>query len=504
MTKVCRKCGYERQLSDPDPECKGPIYYKKCRNTIRSKIKSLIIFLIAILLPLQAFAIELTVEEKDYLKKTGTVKACVDPDWYPFERINEKGEHEGIAGDLLRLVAKRTGINLEIIKTASWDESIQKIKDKKCQILSFLNQTSQRDEWLLFTEPYFTDVNVFITRNEHPFISDPATLTNEAIILPGQTAMSELIKRDYPNLKIVNSVTENEAFILVSDNKVDMTMRSLIIAAYTIRKEGLFNLKIAGQLPNYTNKLRIGILKSEPLLVDILNKGIGTITNQEREEIINRHVSIEVKTRLDHRLLFEIISIFLVLIFVTVYWNHRLRKLNRKLAEMAQTDFLTNLYNRTKINQQFHLELRKASRYNRPFSVIMLDIDHFKKINDEFGHLIGDKVLIDFAKLSKKCIRDCDVIGRWGGEEFLVLCSETELKDAILVAERIRKAIKEHHFATHCQHTISAGVASFAPDDTEDSLLQRADAALYEAKNSGRDQVCSDGLPPVFQEDVSR
>jgi diguanylate cyclase (GGDEF)-like protein len=454
-------------------------------------INQLIIFLVALLLPVQLFAIELTLEEMEYLKKTGSVKACVDPDWYPFERINEKGEHEGIAGDLLRLVAKRIGINLEIVKTASWDESIQAIKDKKCQILSFLNQTPQRDEWLFFSEPYFTDVNVFITRNEHAFISDPATLTNQTIVLPEQTAMNELIKKDYPNLKIINTVTENEAFILVSDNKVDMTMRSLIIAAYTIRKEGLFNLKIAGQLPNYTNKLRVGIIKSEPLLVNIINKGIRTITNQEREEIINRHVSIEIKSRIDYRLILEITSIFLLLILVSFYWNYHLRKLNKKLVEISQTDVLTNLYNRTKLDQQFHIELRRAYRYNRPFSVIMLDIDHFKKINDEFGHLIGDKVLIDFAKLLKKCIRHCDIIGRWGGEEFLVLCSETELKDAIFVAERIRKAVKEHQFSSDHQHTISADVASFVRDDTEDSLLQRADAALYKAKNNGRNKVYS-------------
>jgi len=467
-------------------------------NTIKSLalwrlirlLSFIIIFLGALLLPIRLFAIELTLEEIEYLKKIGNVKACTDPDWYPFERLNEKGEHEGIAGDLLRLIAKRTGINLEIMKTASWDESIQAIKDKKCQMLSFLNQTPERDGWLLFSEPYFTDVNVFITRNEHSFISDPATLTNETIALPEQTSISEMIKRDYPNLKVINTKTENEAFILVSDNKVDMTMRSLIIAAYTIRKEGLFNLKIAGQLPNYKNSLRVGVIKSEPLLVNIINKGILTITNQEREEAINRHVSIEVKTRVDYRLIFEITLIFLLLILVNAYWSYRLRKLNKKLVEISQTDVLTNLYNRTKINEQFHIELRKACRYNRPFSVIMLDIDHFKKINDEFGHLVGDKVLIDFAKLSKKCIRYCDIIGRWGGEEFLVLCSETKIEDAILVAERIRKTIKEHLFASDHRNTISAGVASFVKGDTEDSLLQRADTALYKAKNNGRDKVC--------------
>ncbi len=452
---------------------------------------SLFLFAVLLLFPLLSSAVELTQEEKDYLENTGSIKVCVDPDWYPFEHLNDKGEHEGIAADLLRLVAERAGVRLEIVKTASWDESIQASKDKKCQILSFLNQTPKREEWLLFTQPYFTDVNVFVTRNEHSFIADPASLTNEIIVFPEGTAMEELVRNNYPNLSVINTKTEKDAFILVSENKADMTMRSLIIAAYAIRKEGLFNLKIAGQLPNYTNKLRIGIIQSEPLLVNILNKGIGVITNQDREQIVNRHISIEIKGRVDYKLIFQITAFLGLLTAVSLYWNYKLNKLNDRLIKIAQTDVLTGLYNRTKLNEQFHLEHARAVRYGRPFAVIMLDIDHFKKINDSFGHLIGDKVLIEFASLAQKCVRSCDIIGRWGGEEFLVLCPETELDDAVLIAERIRQSVKNYQFASGHLLTISAGVAALIRDDTEDSLLQRADTALYEAKNSTRDRVCS-------------
>lgn len=451
---------------------------------------SLFLFAMLLLFPLLSSAVELTQQEKDYLATVGSIKVCVDPDWYPFERLNDQGEHEGIAADLLRLVAERAGIRLEIAKTASWDESIQASKDNKCQILSFLNQTPKREEWLFFTQPYFTDVNVFVARNEHPYIADPATLTDETIVFPEGTAMEEFIRNNYPNLRVINTKTENEAFILVSENKADIAMRSLIMAAYTIRKEGLFNMKIAGQLPNYTNKLRIGVIKSEPILVNILNKGINAITNQDREQIVNRHISIEIKGYVDYKLIFQIAAFLGLLTVISLYWNYKLNKLNDRLIKIAQTDVLTGLYNRTKLNEQFHFEHTRAVRYGRPFSVIMLDIDHFKKINDGFGHLIGDKVLIDFASLAQKCVRNCDIIGRWGGEEFLVLCPETELKDAVLIAERIRQSVKEYPFATGHPHTISAGVAAFILDDTEDSLLQRADTALYKAKNSSRDRVC--------------
>lgn len=183
--------------------------------------------------------VSLTDEEKAYIQKNKTVKMCVDPDWVPFERINEKGEHEGIAADLIALVSQRTGLKIELYPVKTWDESVEASKKGKCQIMSFLNQTPARDKWLIFTEPIFYDPNVFITREEHSFIANPKSIFGETMALPRNTMVEERIKRDYPNIKIISTGSENEAVNLVSERKADMTMRSLIVAAYTIKKEGL-------------------------------------------------------------------------------------------------------------------------------------------------------------------------------------------------------------------------------------------------------------------------
>jgi len=269
-----------------------------------------------------------------------------------------------------------------------------------------------------------------------------------------------------------------------------MTMRSLIVAAYTIRKEGLFNLKISGQLPNYANNLRIGVLKTEPMLRDVLNKGVASITPTERVEIVNRHVAINVQSGVDYLLIGEIVLGFLVVLTVALLWGWQMRNHGRQMEKRSQTDTLTGLANRTRINLQFPAEVDRARRFGRPLSVLMLDIDHFKRINDELGHLIGDKVLIEIAEILRHTVRVTDLPSRWGGEEFLVFCPETTLDQATVLAERIREAVLGHDFASGRSHSVSLGVSDLRTGDDMDSLLHRADTALYEAKDGGRNRVC--------------
>lgn len=144
------------------------------------KIKIKILFFIIMLLPFLILPIcigmEFTSDEQYYIQNYGTIKICVDPDWFPFERINAKGEHEGIAADLFKFISNQTGLKFELIKTKSWNETLEASKTGRCQVVSFLNQTPKREEWLIFTDVLFSDPNVFITREEHEFISDPTYL----------------------------------------------------------------------------------------------------------------------------------------------------------------------------------------------------------------------------------------------------------------------------------------------------------------------------------------
>lgn len=172
--------------------------------------------------------------------------------------------------------------------------------------------------------------------------------------------------------------------------------------------------------------------------------------------------------------------------------NADLSQAHSNLEKIAVTDRLTGLYNRAKLDEVFTSEIACAERLGNPFAIIMADIDHFKLINDTHGHLVGDSVLNEFATILRRMTRDTDTAGRWGGEEFLVICPKVELNDAFALAERIRAAVAKHSFPVVGKKTCSFGVASYRLGDTADTMVKRADEALYKAKQHGRDRVATE------------
>jgi len=191
----------------------------------------------------------------------------------------------------------------------------------------------------------------------------------------------------------------------------------------------------------------------------------------------------------------------LALITLFAYLTARLRDRERRLHDVARTDPLTGVSNRRRFLEVFAVEFDRAKRYGDELSCVMLDLDHFKGINDRYGHVVGDRVLVAAAEAFRTSLRTPDVIARWGGEEFALLLPHTSLAGAHAVAERCRRALEEAVVAADGDRvvvTVSVGVAAFpsAGLDTPDSLMRSADEALYEAKSRGRNRVES-VVPPA-------
>ncbi len=176
----------------------------------------------------------------------------------------------------------------------------------------------------------------------------------------------------------------------------------------------------------------------------------------------------------------------------------RISQAQQQLVELATIDDLTRLYNRRYFFERFNQEVERAKRYRRPLSCIILDIDHFKNVNDTFGHLAGDQVLRDLGQILRKNCRQSDLAGRYGGEELIILLPETESSGARIIADRIREMIEEHQTVGHrgesIRVTVSLGVASLsalelAGLDKNDRIIQYADDALLLAKKGGRNRV---------------
>jgi diguanylate cyclase (GGDEF)-like protein len=170
-------------------------------------------------------------------------------------------------------------------------------------------------------------------------------------------------------------------------------------------------------------------------------------------------------------------------------------RLYERAERLATTDGLTGVLNRRTFNAQLQGRLREALRYNRPLSLLLLDVDHFKRVNDTYGHPAGDVVLRGIAALAQNQARETDIVARYGGEEMAVILPETDAQGAHAIAERIRKAAAAGTHATeqgNIQVTVSIGLATWpGPGDSAEQLLEAADRALYRAKEGGRNRVAA-------------
>jgi diguanylate cyclase (GGDEF)-like protein len=192
--------------------------------------------------------------------------------------------------------------------------------------------------------------------------------------------------------------------------------------------------------------------------------------------------------KIDFTVVSFIIPVFAGLLFGLLLAHIKL--LSEKLSKMAYTDSLTKIYNRLHFAHFLDAEIDKVKRYGGTFSIIFFDLDNFKEVNDNFGHLVGDEVLEKVTEIVSDANRSADIFARYGGEEFIILAPETDLSGASIHAERLRNDIESYEFQTIGHITSSFGVAEFnAVDDNVESILERADIALYMAKDLGRNRV---------------
>lgn len=231
--------------------------------------------------------------------------------------------------------------------------------------------------------------------------------------------------------------------------------------------------------------------------VALHNKGylvwFDPLLSFDRKEVgyIIGYVADQHLIELENEFKIAIIVVFLliaVITFAVIYFVYQLRAQHHLLIKNANTDRLTQIANRAYMILQLDYMVKHSRRNTQPLSVIFMDIDHFKEINDTYGHRTGDYVLVEISALIKDRLRESDLVGRWGGEEFVMILPNTALSEAIVLGEKLRTMIESHRF-DHVKVTCSFGVAQMIDEDTDETLIHRADAMLYVAKEQGRNRV---------------
>ncbi|MGH2307847.1 diguanylate cyclase [Aliarcobacter sp. ERUVET-8] len=433
----------------------------------------------------------LTKSEKEYLNSKHSLKMCIDPFWYPIEFMKD-GKISGITSDLKRYFEEKIQINIDVVPTNNWNESLDFIKDKKCDIISSISPSYDRMSYLNFTKPILTLPIVVTTQKDKPFLRDISLLKNEKIAILKGHFIAEYIKDYFPYLKIVEVASMNEGLYLVEQGEVYGYIDNALVLSSTIQKEFSNSLKIGFRF-DILDELSIGTRNDEPILNDIFSRLVDDLDETKKQEFLNNWTIITEQVGW-----FSLKEIIFLVIFTTtifgglIFYQRKLKILNKKLKKLYLTDKLTGLYNRFKIDKELSLQKDNIDR-NDSYScgLILIDIDYFKSINDTLGHLVGDCILKDISKFLKNNLRKTDIIGRWGGEEFLIILPFTSKDIAKKIAENLRVLIEENNFSYKMNRkiTISIGVTEFSKSKSVEDTLLLVDNLLYKAKENGRNRV---------------
>ncbi|WP_419769038.1 MAG: diguanylate cyclase [Candidatus Marinarcus sp.] len=430
-------------------------------------------------------------EEKEFLSKN-SVEFIVNES-KPFY-ISNGDRINGIGMDIIQTIAQKlpTKSSVEIIKNP---KVVKKELNRTASLKLVISEEDLNDSNMLYTHPMKQYKFAIATRNNENFIASTSELNGKTVIIPKHSTLSTLIKDKYPNINFIEVKDITTALDLVSKGQAFAAIDIVPNLIYTIKNHSLSNIKITGTT-EFKFALQFMLNKKYQELLPIINKITAQFSEKTISDIEEEYFHIQYETSIDYTLLYKVGLPLCAFICIFAFYNYRLRAeikkrkiIETKLYSAATIDSLTQIYNRRKIDAIFKMQLSLTKRYKRPLSIIFFDIDDFKKINDTFGHHLADTILKDLSALVKKNLRETDSLGRWGGEEFLVVIPEIKLKDAIIVAENLKKAINTFSFKINSHVTCSFGVTQYYPDDDENSMLKRADDLMYKVKENGKNSI---------------
>ncbi len=425
--------------------------------------------------------IKLTPEEAIFLKNT-KINVITSNTWAPINMYNDSEELSGIAIDFWNLIKSRAEINSTITTSKDWNDVLTKIKNKDADITLGTSFDKNKLAYAKFSTPYISFPIAFATLFDKRFIPDASFLQGQKVAVGENYSSHIILKNEYPTIDFITVKNTHDALKLLSAGEVDAVIDILPVVAHLISKNGYSNLKISGTSKNNI-EISFMVRNDYPELIQIINRHISLLTPDDKNKIIREWLTVKFDKRIIDKHMMINIIIIIIALFIFYFFRQRSANIhNEQLEFISNTDALTGLKNRRKIDKI----LNKIK--NKKFSLILMDIDHFKLINDDFGHLIGDEVLKDIAHLLKYNVNQNDIIGRWGGEEFLIICKNTSISEAEKLSYRIKDLIENHDFKVK-KITASFGISEANNNLVLKDILSNADRALYKAKENGRNQV---------------
>jgi len=274
--------------------------------------------------------IGLTKEEKKYLDEKEFINMCIDPHWMPFEKLDEKGNHIGITADYYKVFSKMINQNIRVIKTTSWNQSIEYAKSRKCDILSLAMQTPERKQYMDFTTPYLKIPIVIATKLDVPFIDNIASLKNKSVGIPKGYAFVELLKKKYKNINIIEVDDIKDGLKKVNQGELYGYIGTLASISYQFQNGLGTALKITGKFDEKW-ELAIAVRNDDKILFNILEKLVEKMDVLEHQRILSNWISIKYEKEINYTIIIYILVAVFVIALLFLYRQYSLKKSNRDL-----------------------------------------------------------------------------------------------------------------------------------------------------------------------------
>jgi polar amino acid transport system substrate-binding protein len=393
---------------------------------------------------------------------------------------------KGIEIDFWNLISKKLSKPLNIEETIN--NQIFSIFSNTIKAKFIYSFEKKNTSGYLLTDSVAQVPIALITKNDKNFITNLSTLKNIQIGVINNLEIISTLQKEYPKINFIGIDSIDFALMKLEKNEIFALIDNMYTISHKINKNNLNNIKINTLLDH---KLNIYLQSEEKnrLFINILNSAINRFTQDDKNNILNNYQFIFYPKTIDIYFIAKIIIPFILLLIIFMYFNFKLKKeikkrkeIEKQLSELANKDGLTNIYNRRRIEELCEIEIIRNKRYKSDLSIIFFDINDFKDINDNIGHHLGDEVLIKISDIINKNIRNIDFIGRWGGDEFLIILPQTTLSQTKNIVCNLENLLKEIEFSDSITVTCSFGIANYEKGDTLDSLLKKADESMYEQK----------------------
>ena len=449
----------------------------------------------------KSLKVTLSPKYQTWLNEHPVIKVGLVTNWSPMESVDKYGDYIGINPDFFRLLEDRIGVNFQYVSFDKWQNVLAAVEARTVDMIASVSVTDTRKAFLNFSDPYWNmpwGLLHPVTGGKKASLSD---FENESVAAIAGIHIIDVIKQKFPNIKFVEVEKLEEGYLLLQQGNVAALVTSIAPASELLKRESLITMGLSVLDNLAVDTEQFGIRNDWPEFLEIVNQALSSVTEQEINNITDRWFNVEITTGYEKDVVIKLaiqIGIFIVIVLaVIVFWNRRLyseikqrKALEIKMKHMATHDDLTGLANRTLLTERIKSAINFHQRQRLSLAVLFIDLDGFKHVNDNFGHHVGDELLIQLTARLKSCVREYDTVARFGGDEFVLLITGLHDKqEAAFIAEKALKVIRRpvELSATTVSVSCSIGIAAFPNDgDTDTELLKVADTLMYRVKAHGK------------------